>query len=722
MLARLMAAASASALLAAASADAQGADAGRPLYVDAEQVNEDRESGIVTATGSVVMQSGERLAQADEVVYDTTTGRVIARGNVRLFDGAAPAQTADEIELTDELGEGVARGFAALLENNGRAGAAFALRRPDGRLELSRAFYTACDLCPDSGREPTWRLRATEVVRDETEQMIYYRDARLDVLGVPVFYSPVFAHADPSTPRRSGFLIPKIDLSNRTGFNYQQPYYWAISPYQDLTIAPRVMTEVNPLMELEYRKRFYSGIVRGTGSFTYERDFDRDGRFGDHAFRGHLFAEGRFDVARGWDWGFTAERVTETLYLRKYGFPDRPESEFALYQSDLDLISQAWLRGRSDWYYADIAAIDFQSTRPGRLDSRLPQIAPVMRLTAQAPLPAGAGAGTGNVTATALTRDQGTDYARVSAEADWTRPFTIPGGVRVTPSAYARYDAYDIETADSFGNPIDTFSLSRAVGSASIDVSYPLVRPADWGDLFIEPRVRGTASTGLDDDQLVPNFDAVAFELSRSNLFSRNRAGGFDLWEEGARVDTGLTMAARTANPWLPDVELFNGLSYRLDGDPVFPEGSGASRDRSDIVSELTVDFGYLNAAAQTRYDTETNALKRIDILAGFDIWRVSGALDYRRVDFSPGPQPIREDFTASLEFDITDRWSAAYRIVRDIPQDVNRLESFGLVYRDECTDFRILYEQQNIELGNLGPSRTLRLQVVLFTLGGIDG
>jgi LPS-assembly protein len=718
MLARLMAAASASALLAAAPADAQGADAGRPLYVDAEQVTEDRESGIVTATGSVVLQSGDRLVQAAQVIYDTNTGRVIARGNVRLFDGAAPAQTADEIELTDSLGEGVAQGFAALLENNGRAGAAFALRRADGRLELSRAFYTACDLCPESGREPTWRLRASEVVRDESEQMIYYRDARLDVLGVPVFYSPVFAHADPSSPRRSGFLVPRLDLSNRTGFNYQQPYYWAISPYQDLTIAPRVMTEVNPLMELEYRKRFHSGIVRGVGSFTHERDFDRDGLFGDNAFRGHLFAEGRFDIARGWDWGFTAERVTETLYLRKYGFPDRPDSEFALYESDLDLISQAWLRGRSDWYYADIAAIDFQSTRPGRLDSRLPQIAPVFRFTGQAPLPEWTGAVTANVSATAMTREQGTDYARVSAELDWTRPFTAPGGLRIAPSAYARYDAYDIETATNLGVPIERFTLSRAVGAASLDVSYPFVRPAAWGDVFLEPRVRGTASSGLDPDQLVPNIDSEGFELSRSNLFSRNRAGGFDLWEEGARVDAGLTVALRTRNPWLPQVELFNGLSHRLDGDPAFPAGSGLARDWSDVVSELSVDFGFLSSALQTRYDTDENAFKRIDLLTGFDVWRISGAVDYRRLDFSPQPRAVREDLGVTFGFDLTDRLTATYRMNRNLQTRSTLSETFGLIYRDECTDVRILYRQSNLDLGNLGPTRSITLQFTLFTLG----
>lgn len=719
MLARLKASCAAAALCALLPAAAHAQDDDAPLYVDADNVSQNRETGVVTAMGGVRLQSGTRIVLADEVEYDTDTGRVVARGGVEIYDGDAPVQTADEIELTDELGEGVALGFASLLENNGRTGAAFALRRPSGRIELSDAFYTACDLCEDGSQEPTWRLRADEVIRDEDSEMIYYRDVRLEVLGRPVAYSPAFAHADPAAERKSGFLIPGADLSNRTGFNFVQPYYWAISPYQDLTVAPRLTTEVNPLLELQYRKRFYSGFVRAEGSVTNERDFDQDGKFGDQEWRGHLFAEGEFRLADNWSWGFGVERITDTLYLRKYGYPDRPETETGLYGANRELISQIFARGRSDWYYVDVAAMDFQSARPQIQDSTLPQVAPIVRVSALAPVPAWMGQVRANVSAVSVTREQGDDYHRASADLDWSRPFTVPGGLRATPYAFGRVDAYDIELAGAGGAPLEQIQTTRSVGSAGLDIAYPFVRPGDFGDVYIEPRVRTAASTGLNEDQIVPNQDSVGFELSRSNLFARNRAGGFDLWEEGVRVDAGATVALASKTAWLPDLELFNGLSYRLDGDPAFEEGSGVETRTSDLVSELEVDFGFLNAAAATRYDTENNALQRVDLLAGFNLWRISGAADYSRVE---GGARQREEVDFSAEFDITANWSAAYRVRHDIRNDVTRSYSAGLIYRDECTDFRILYERDNLQLGNLGPTESVKVQFVLFTLGGVEG
>ena len=43
---------------------------------------------------------------------------------------------------------------------------------------------------------------------------------------------------------------------------------------------------VNPVMNLDYRKRFYSGALNIKTSFTHESDFDGDGnRFGEEKFR-----------------------------------------------------------------------------------------------------------------------------------------------------------------------------------------------------------------------------------------------------------------------------------------------------------------------------------------------------------------------------------------------------------------------------------------------------
>ena len=56
----------------------------------------------------------------------------------------------------------------------------------------------------------------------------------------------------------------------------------------------------------------------------------------------------------------------------------------------------------------------------------------------------------------------------------------------------------------------------------------------------------------------------------------------------------------------------------------------------------------------------------------------------------------------------------------RDIDEDVNRRQEIGFRYRDFCTDFEILYQRANVNVGNLGPSESIQFRITLFTLGGV--
>ena len=132
-------AACAAGALATSIAAAQSEDP-EQVYLEADELVENRERGVYIARGAVRLAAGERVLSADELTYDPTSGRVTARGSVRLFEGRQPAQFADQIILDDDMVEGVAYGFATLLENNGRAAAAAALRRPDGSVELRDAY------------------------------------------------------------------------------------------------------------------------------------------------------------------------------------------------------------------------------------------------------------------------------------------------------------------------------------------------------------------------------------------------------------------------------------------------------------------------------------------------------------------------------------------------------------------------------------------------------
>ena len=115
----------------------------------------------------------------------------------------------DYAELTQGMKDGVLRGMRALLAENGRL-AANGARRTDGEHQRAEPRHLLhlqrLRAAPDRaaalahprprGGAGTWNKR------------IEYRDAVLDIYGVPVAYFPYLTHADPSVKRASGFLVP----------------------------------------------------------------------------------------------------------------------------------------------------------------------------------------------------------------------------------------------------------------------------------------------------------------------------------------------------------------------------------------------------------------------------------------------------------------------------------------------------------------------------------
>lgn len=693
------------------------------FYLDADEWFTDQDSGDYIARGNVRVQSGDRVLLADELIYTPEDNRIVARGGVQIFEGREPAQFADQVVLDSALGEGVAMGFATLMENNARAAAGTALRRPDGTVELNDAYYTACDLCEDGADNPTWRLRASRVVRDTENKVIFYRDARLEVLGAPVLYTPVFAHADPSAERQSGLLFPIFNNSSRLGFVYQQPYLFALGPSQELIVSPRYMGKVAPLLQLDWRRRFYSGTLDIQTSFTNERNFDRDGKFDDKEFRGHVFAEGQFRLSDNWRWGFGVEAVSDDLYLRRYDYeesPDRAQGLFTITNQRL-LINQFYAVTHGEYFHGDATAIHFNSTLTRVDDDTLALISPLVRFNAQLPLPGWAGDLDFGLNAINIHRGLGDEYTRASMDLDWQRPTILPGGIRAELFALGRVDAYRTRETDSSGTVLDSRNFTRTRGAAGLDLSLPFIRSGQFSDIVIAPRVAIIAANGGDADERPLNADSESVEFQRSQFFDANRANGFDIWEDGSRIDAGLELNVDIHSARLPaSFDAFVGRSYRLDGDERFGSASGLAEDDSDWIVEADVDLGYLSLDSKARFDGETSDLNRLDLKTSFEAWRLDLSSTYTRRTDEAAPRQL-EELKTSVQFRLTDHWSAFYDTLEDLEEDETRRSQAGLAYRDECTSFRVMWERDNTQAGNLGPSESVKLEIVLFTLGGIS-
>ena len=346
-------------LVEAHAQDIERPSADQPVALIADEINFDSNTGRVTASGSVEVYYGDRTLTADKIVYDDNTGRVEAVGDIVLRDPTGTTVFADTADLDADLKDGLVTGARSVLSEHTRLAAVEARRIDERYNTLSKVVYSPCRVCPDQPN-PLWRIRARRVIHDEVEKVIHYENATFDVFGVPIAWLPYFQHPDPTVERASGFLSPSFEGSGNFGYGIKTPYFLTLGDSADLTISPFLMTEEFPLLELEYRRLFQSGQMRIGGSIGFS-NFD-----GEERLRGHVDADGLWDIGWDIDAGFDINFASDDNYLNFFDLLDEDR-----------LTSEVFLRRYDDQGYFDVTGVRFQSLRDNEFAGDIPIGLPV---------------------------------------------------------------------------------------------------------------------------------------------------------------------------------------------------------------------------------------------------------------------------------------------------------------------------------------------------------
>ncbi len=693
------------------------------VILEADDISEEEDSNIIIATGTVEASYGGRVLRADRIVYDRRTGKVRATGNVVILDADGTQQFADEVEVNERLDDGYAVGFSTRLPAGGVATANSAVRQPNGINALDQAIYTACEVCEEEGKRPTWALRARRAILNENNDLISYRDALLEIGGFPVFYLPYFFHPDPTAGRRSGLLVPRIGGSSRLGFVYSQPYYKVLSKSSDITVTPSFFSRVRPLLEVDYRKKFWSGDLNLAGSITFERDFDGNGnQFGEEKVRGHIFADGDFDINQTWRWGFGVERASDDLFTRRYSIDGEDVRRGLFDGQPRTLLSQLYAVGQTPDFYADASLLFFQDLRATN-----PNIA-------QAPITTpfvyadkyydfgkyGRASLTGSAAILSRDADDGVtadinpDSRRISIGADWNLTRVLPGGFVAEPFAEVRGDYYNLDP-DASGER----TVTRAVGSVGAKLSWPLLRQGKTVDLLIEPTVLGAWGLSNTNDPAIPIEDSQLFEFDETRLFEANGFSNFDLYEGDGKLSVGITSSARFKNGFKFDA--IAGRRWRSRVDTAFDAATNLEGNSSDWVGSLSADFGRaLKLETRLRLDASSFAVNRVDVKASTQFWRVAASARYFRIDedIRPTVPTPDEGIDAGVRLRLTRNYSVNYRQLRDFTAGNDILQSVGLAYTDDCSRFEIIYQRRESIDRSIGRENAVLFRFSLKTLG----
>jgi len=230
------------------------------VRVKADTLTYEEQGNTVTATGNVVVTRGETTVTADKVGVNRTTNEVSARGNVIVTDPQGEIQAESlRLEMENETGE-ITNGTVRLPRNQyiltGKT-----LQKSYGQTyHIENGAFTTCQ-CEDF-RKADWSIGGKTInvtLRGKGE--VYGGVFR--VRDIPIAYLP-YGVVPLRNDRQSGFLFPHYGFSSKRGFQWEQPFYWAINKSQDLTITADLETSARLGVLGEYR---YAPNERTEGQF-----------------------------------------------------------------------------------------------------------------------------------------------------------------------------------------------------------------------------------------------------------------------------------------------------------------------------------------------------------------------------------------------------------------------------------------------------------------------
>ncbi|MBP9722889.1 MAG: LPS-assembly protein LptD [Gammaproteobacteria bacterium] len=230
--------------------------------------------GMSNLTGNVIFLDKDRKvsAQKASAYRDPKLNKVTevsVKNNVEYLTPDFRAVTSQaKANLLDNTAILDSHIFYRYYPNNARGQASRAVIIKDQKYNIYDAIYTTC---PPNNSD--WKINAKEIIIDPNKQVGTAKHTVLYFYDIPIFYSPYLSFPT-SKDRKSGFLMPVYNTSDRYGYSIAEPYYLNLAPNYDATITSRYMTKRDSQFNIETRYLNPYGINFINGEFLpYDPSF-----------------------------------------------------------------------------------------------------------------------------------------------------------------------------------------------------------------------------------------------------------------------------------------------------------------------------------------------------------------------------------------------------------------------------------------------------------------
>lgn len=687
------------------------------MDIEASASQSEFQDNLVRLSGGVQAQQGYRQLRAEEAEFDRDKQLGSLHGNVELREPGLLMRGATGSINTDTGEAQLTASQFVFHELHTHGGADLARRRSDKIIELDDAYYSYCPPLQDQ-----WMLYAGNVELDFEEGTGTARDAKIELGGVPVLYTPYFRF--PLDDRRkSGFLWPEIGNDSNGGADVAAPYYFNLAPNYDATLTPRYINERGLLTELETR---YLGENAGYwevagawigGDDEYQADFPQED--GDR-WLAAIDQRGLFQQRWRTEIDFT--NVSDDYYFSDLGTTSLQVAQ----SSHLAQLGRVNYLG-DDWQ-AELRVEEFKTiARDIDTDaySKLPQLSLQRSAIEQDFSP--------NLLLksdyTYFDHDTETTGHRLYNAVGVSYPMNWIWGY-LKPAAKYRQINYDLDESVYFDQQ---FEDNPDVGAPLIKLDGGLYfeRDTSWGLQTLEPRLYYLWADY--EEQLgLPDFDTSELTFAYSQLFRETRFSGKDRLDDANQVSVGLTSRFIDPASGREKLTASIGQIYYFD-DRRVNVGAATETDfegSSAIAAEFNVSpLEELEFRSSWLWNTDENELDQSYLQMGYrgpNQLIVNLGYSYRRYRGNdPDISDIDQvDFSSYLP--VNQEWSLFLRSLYDLGESERVNDMAGIEYNNCCWRVRLVYQRfldqkKGVNVNSLVEyENAAYLQFQLKGLGGI--
>ena len=681
------------------------------------------DNNIVTMTGDVMVEEGYRRLSADKVTFYKDQKKLELEGNIVVREPGVLVLS-EKATLDSETGTGaISPADYVLHQQHIRGGAEAMERKEDGTLVLYRASYTHCE-----PRNTTWELKGKEISIDQESGVGVARHARLNIKGIPVFYSP-YLEFPIDDRRKTGVLWPSFSNTSSGGADIAVPYYLNLAPNYDATLTPRYIGNRGSMLEAESRWLAKHGKWVASGAYLPDEEdtgvdrwlvgLNEKGRIGENIST-------RVDFTRVSDEEFFNDLSTRGLEIKR--------------QTHLDQLAELSY-SKDDWLLS-ARVMQFQTIEPSILAANRPyKLLPQLNLS--------------NVTQSIpfkpdysfqaqysyFDHDIRTRGHRLYLEPGASYPMEWLAGF-IKPTVKLKHASYAID------NPTEAYSASDeeyTVPLFKLDSGLYFERQMGVNESHytqtLEPRLFYLYAPEQNQDQIAL-FDTTPLTFGFSQLFREDRFTGRDRVGDSNQLTVGLTTRFLNQRGAEKLTASIGQIFYFKDRNV---SASTAPTQDTDATSAVAAEVEYrptdhLRVATSLLWNSHDDKINEGGLQFQYepaDDVLINFAYRYRR----DNPFIVLDSVTLGETIEQTDvsavfpfgkHWRAYLRWQYDLEQEHTIEDLVGLGYSDCCWDIRVVYQrglngaqneefgQTNSQLYEVKREHAVYVQFVLRGLGAL--